>query len=225
MVELADIVQELEKWEKGKAVILTGDEEGNNFCAGMDLATANSLDEPYAGARMCLYMQNTLSRLQRLRIISASAIAGSAVGAGAEITTACDFRLLAVEGQIWFIQSMMGVTPGLGGGARLVRVTGPRTALKILSSGVAIKGDDAFKIGLVDNLVPTNVDMVKYTKSWLETYIHAAPEVIWGIKNVIIAGSEFPLDQALNKEKDIFTSLWGGPHQKEAFAKVAKQSL
>ena len=234
MVELADIIKDLEKWDSGKAVILRGDDECDNFCAGMDLETASSLEDPQAGVRMCIFMQNTLSRLQRLRMLSVAAIHGSAVGAGAELTTSCDFRLMAngtrADGvpnppKIWFIQSVMGVTPGLGGGARLVHITGPRVALKILTSGAALSGDDAFKVGLADHLVPgSNTDLLKYTKSWMETYTHAAPEVIWGMKNVAIAGGELPLDQALHKEKDIFASLWGGPRQKEAFANAKARS-
>lgn len=222
MVQLADIVQDLEQWRNGKAVILSGLEEGKHFCSGMDLDTANSLDEPRAGAMMCIFMQNTLSRLQRLQLISVAAISGKAVGAGAELTTACDFRLMAEGAQIWFIQSHMGVTPGLGGGARLVGITGRRVALKILSGGVGLKGDDAFKIGLADHLLPTNVNVIKYTKDWMDTYTFAAADVVQSIKGVVTAAAELPLDDALSREKDIFASLWGGPSQKAAFAKAAE---
>lgn len=224
MVQLADIIQGLEQWKNGKAVILSGLEEGNNFCSGMDLHTANSLDKPIAGAMMCIFMQNTLSRLQRLPLISVAAILGKAVGAGAELTTACDFRLMTEGAQIWFIQSRMGVTPGLGGGTRLVGITGPRVALKILTSGVGVKGDDAFKIGLADHLLPSNVNMIKYTKDWMETYTFAPSDVVQSIKSVVTAADELPLDLALSREKDLFAGLWGGPSQKAAFAKASQVS-
>lgn len=64
MVELADAVDDLERWEVGTAVVLHG--AGGNFCAGADLSLAREhLVTGDDGRRMCALMTDTLNRLRR----------------------------------------------------------------------------------------------------------------------------------------------------------------
>ncbi|NXS66521.1 ECHD1 decarboxylase, partial [Pandion haliaetus] len=90
MLELQERVNELENWKDGKGLIIYG--AGNTFCSGSDLNAVKAILNSQDGMNMCMFMQNTLTRLKRLPLISVALIQGKAVGGGAELTTACDFR-------------------------------------------------------------------------------------------------------------------------------------
>lgn len=221
MVELSDVVQDLESWEDGKAVIVHGDPSGGNFCGGADLQAIQQLGARQGGM-MCLFMQNVLSRLQRLPLLSVAAINGKAVGGGAELTTACDFRVMSPDASIQFVQAKMGLTPGFGGGSRLVRIVGPRTALKLLTSAQTISSSEALEIGLADSTTSDAGDISEEASDWLKQYTSAPADIVRAMKTVVKHAAELTLDQSLQREKHVFTSLWGGPLQQKAFAKIFK---
>ncbi|XP_033126124.1 ethylmalonyl-CoA decarboxylase-like [Anneissia japonica] len=223
MVELADAISELENWSTGKAVVLRGSPEGKNFCAGADLTSMQELKTAQAGTMMCLFMQNTLSRLQRLPLISVAAIDGRAMGGGAEITTACDFRIMTEDSMIQFVHRKLGLSPGWGGGARLVNIVGHREALKLLCSSNPMDAATARAIGLSDETVPQTKDPLMETVDWLTPFVNAPYQVVQAIKKVVLAGSELPLDQAMKKEKDIFSGLWAADLQLKIMDKYLKQ--
>ncbi|XP_010705645.1 ethylmalonyl-CoA decarboxylase isoform X4 [Meleagris gallopavo] len=90
MLELQERVTELENWKDGKGLIICG--AGNTFCSGSDLNAVKAISNSQDGMNMCMFMQNTLTRLMRLPLISIALVQGKALGGGAELTTACDFR-------------------------------------------------------------------------------------------------------------------------------------
>ncbi|XP_078255680.1 ethylmalonyl-CoA decarboxylase isoform X2 [Rhinoraja longicauda] len=90
MLDFREKVEELEHWTDGKGLILRG--ANNTFCSGSDLKAVKAMLNPEDGLKMCMFMQNTLTRLLRLPLISVALVQGKALGGGAEVTTACDFR-------------------------------------------------------------------------------------------------------------------------------------
>ena len=91
MVQLAEVVDELETWNDGKAVIVHGTH--GTFCSGADLSVAKAIQTPEEGGEMCALMQRTLMRLRRLPLISVAAIEGRALGGGAEVRLGEDWVL------------------------------------------------------------------------------------------------------------------------------------
>jgi len=83
MVQLAEIIDELEKWRSGKALVLHGD--GGTFAAGADLTVVKDILSPEDGAKMSFFMHRTLTRLRRLPLVSLALIEGRAIGGGAEV--------------------------------------------------------------------------------------------------------------------------------------------
>ena len=85
MVALKGVVNELEEWGAGKAVILRG--HGDTFCSGGDLkAVMKEIGTPEEGRMMCEYMQETLTRFMELPLISVAALNGKSLGGGAEVS-------------------------------------------------------------------------------------------------------------------------------------------
>ena len=85
MVRLAEVVDELEQWRHGKALILHGCD--GSFCSGADLSIVKTINTPREGNLMCAFMQRTLSRLESLPLVSVAAIEGRALGGGAEVSS------------------------------------------------------------------------------------------------------------------------------------------
>ena len=82
MVKFAEIVDELQEWTEGKAVILKG--VGNTFCSGADLAVARNILTHEEGEMMCSLMHDTVLRLKFLPLISVAMAEGQSLGGGAE---------------------------------------------------------------------------------------------------------------------------------------------
>ncbi|XP_019393551.1 PREDICTED: ethylmalonyl-CoA decarboxylase [Crocodylus porosus] len=221
MLELQEKVTELENWKEGKGLIIHGAE--NTFCSGSDLniVKAVSLQD---GVNMCVFIQNTLTRLMRLPLISVALVQGKAVGGGAELTTACDFRLMTPGSEIRFVHKLMGLVPGWGGATRLVQLIGSRNALKLLSGALKVDPERAVRLGLAEEILPSSDETgsLEEACTWLNQYTEGPADVIQAIKKVVIAGRELHLEAALREEKDIFGTVWGGPANVQALAQRAK---
>ncbi|XP_006626079.2 ethylmalonyl-CoA decarboxylase [Lepisosteus oculatus] len=222
MIQLKDRIDQLEQWTEGKGLIVQG--TANTFCSGSDLNAVRALSSCQDGMKMCMFMQNTLTQLLRLPLISVALVEGKALGGGAELTTACDFRLMAPGSEIRFVHKHMGLVPGWGGGARLVRIVGSQNALKILSTACKVDPDLALQTRLADDILVSNEEgrPLEDALKWLSDFTKGPAAVIRSIKKVVLSGRELTSDEALKTEKEVFGSVWGGPANVEALAQRPK---
>ncbi|XP_021246530.1 ethylmalonyl-CoA decarboxylase isoform X5 [Numida meleagris] len=176
------------------------------------------------GMNMCMFMQNTLTRLMRLPLISIALVQGKALGGGAELTTACDFRLMTPGSEIRFVHKHMGLVPGWGGAARLVRIVGSRAALQLLSGADQVDPERALRLGLSEGTLSSSDESgsLEEAQAWLSQYTEGPAIVIRAVKKVVTAGRELPLEAALRTERDVFGTVWGGPANLEALARRQK---
>ncbi|XP_041044524.1 ethylmalonyl-CoA decarboxylase isoform X1 [Carcharodon carcharias] len=224
MIDLRDSVEELENWTNGKGLIIRGAD--NTFCSGSDLRAVKAMLNPEDGLRICMFMQNTLTRLLRLPLISVALVQGKALGGGAEVTTACDFRIMTTGSEIRFVHKHMGLVPGWGGATRLIKLIGYRNALKLLSSTQHVDPATGLKIGLVDEIL-TSTDgdsCLEEAENWLNQYTNGSSQVIRAIKNVVVSGRELSQEESLKNEKSIFGTLWGSPANLKALAQKVKHN-
>ncbi|XP_067094978.1 ethylmalonyl-CoA decarboxylase [Osmerus mordax] len=229
MLELEERVTQLEGWMEGKGVIVQG--AAGTFCSGSDLNALKALSNPQDGMKMCMFMQNTLTRLLRLPMMSVALVEGKALGGGSELTTACDFRLMAPGSRIQFVHKHMGLVPGWGGAARLVRIVGSQNSLRLLGGAMKVDPELALQMGLADGVLgaqPGN-DTTRNTTSalleaekWLDFYVKGPVPIIRAVKQVVMSGRELSLQEALRTEKDVFGTVWGGPANRAALASMAK---
>uniref|UniRef100_A0A8C5XMQ4 Ethylmalonyl-CoA decarboxylase n=1 Tax=Microcebus murinus TaxID=30608 RepID=A0A8C5XMQ4_MICMU len=211
MLQLLEKVIELENWTEGKGVIVRGAK--NTFCSGSDLNAVKGLGTSEDGLALCMFMQNTLTRFLRLPLISVALVQGRALGGGAELTTACDFRLMTPESEIRFVHKEMGIIPSWGGTTRLVEIIGSRQALKVLSGALKLDSRKALNIGMVEDVLQSSDETksLEEAQEWLQQLVQGPPEVI-----------RLYLEEALQNERDLLGALWGGPINLEAVAKKGK---
>ncbi|NXD34753.1 ECHD1 decarboxylase, partial [Copsychus sechellarum] len=225
MVELQEKVTELENWKDGKGLIIHG--AGNTFCSGSDLNAVKEISNSQASinTHYCFGEKiSFLSLLCRLPLISVALVQGKAFGGGAELTTACDFRLMTPGSEIRFVHKHMGLVPGWGGGARLVRLVGSGAALQLLGAAARVGPERALSLGLSEGTLPASdqTAALREARAWLGHYTDGPAAVIRAVKEVVTAGRELPLEAALRTEKDIFGTVWGGPANLQALVRRPK---
>lgn len=226
MVDLEERVTELENWTDGKGLIVHG--AAGTFCSGSDLNAVKAISNPQDGMKMCMFMQNALTRLLRLPLISVAVVEGRALGGGAELVTACDFRLMVRGSVIQFVHKHMGLVPGWGGAARLVCVIGSQNALKLLGGAIKVDPELGLQIGLADDVLEVAQEhereesVLQQAENWLSRYTKGPVPVIRAVKQVVLSGRELPLSDALRTEKDVFGTVWGGPANLQALASKSK---
>ncbi|XP_053350668.1 ethylmalonyl-CoA decarboxylase isoform X2 [Clarias gariepinus] len=217
MIQLEERISDLETWTEGKGLIVRG--SAGTFCSGSDLNAVRAISNPEDGMKMCMFMQKTLTRLLRLPLISVALVEGKALGGGAELTTACDFRLMTSDAVIQFVHKHMGLVPGWGGAARLVRIVGSQNTLQLLAGAKKVDPDFGKHIGLVDGVLPTVAgNFLVDTEQWLSQFTKGSAPVIRAMKKVVLCGRELSLDDALTTERRVFGTVWGGPANLEALA-------
>nr|CAD7572482.1 unnamed protein product [Timema californicum] len=196
MADLEDSVNTLERWSRGKGVILYG--SNGMFCSGGDLDMVRQISNPDDGYRMASFMQHLLDRLQKLPIISVALIEGSgALGGGAELAISCDYRLLTSGAAgIGFVHARMGISPAWGGGIRLVHTVGPHQALDLLLTARVVPPQEAVKIGLVSSIIDSEDSLGQATK-WLSEKTKFDTQVVRAIKEIVSNArddSNYPLN-------------------------------
>ena len=139
-------------------------------------------------------------------MVTVAVVCGHALGGGAELTTACDFRIMHPNARIGFVHSRMGVTTGWGGGTRLVRLLGRKKALELLVSGRVLSGGEAVAEGLAD-AIGVEDDAFEMIRSMVAGKDAA---VVRAAKTIACEAAEKELEEALEVERTCFATVWGG---------------
>ncbi len=150
--EVSGAFEEFDRDDQVRAIVLCA--AGKHFCAGANLGQrlANEAAGKPAAAGKHLYHE--ANRLVRTRKPFVAAVHGAAVGAGIGLALVADFRVGCSEARFSANFARQGYHPGFGTTHTLQRIVGVQKASWMLYTGERIDGDEAFKIGLIDRLVP-----------------------------------------------------------------------
>jgi ethylmalonyl-CoA/methylmalonyl-CoA decarboxylase len=201
------------------SVVLIQGEGPAAFCSGGDLrSVAAHLLEPENAAGMCVVMGQTLDRLAALNAVVLAAVEGAALGGGAEIISTADGVVAAQGARIGFIHGSLGVSPGWGGGRRLVRRVGSARALHVLTLARRMTAEQAQAVGMVDQVVGDG-SAVEAAEAWAAEICTRPTAAVRGAVELIRAWRDEPArGQAV--ERAVFGSLWGGPDHRAALARI-----
>jgi len=155
-----------------RCVILRGGGE-RVFVSGGDVKELAALREPSETARMAHRMRSLLDRIAKLPVPTIAVVNGHALGGGAEVAIACDFRIAASHAVIAFNQSTLAIMPAWGGVERLVDLVGRNQALRLLLTGRRLDAIEARNMGLVDDVVEID-ELDQYCAEFV-TALTAAP--------------------------------------------------
>jgi enoyl-CoA hydratase len=122
MQSFAETVEQAHERPDLRVLIVTG--AGSAFASGGDIAELQNYPSRADGQRLTTIMGDALCRLEALPCPTIAAINGPARGGGAEISLACDMRVIAEDADIGFVQAKLGIVTAWGGGQRLLRAIG-----------------------------------------------------------------------------------------------------
>jgi enoyl-CoA hydratase len=137
--------------ESIRVVILTGAGD-KAFVAGADINEL-AVQTPAAGKEFALGGQAVFNEIERFPKPVIAAINGYALGGGCELAMACTFRIASENAMLGQPEVKLGIIPGYGGSQRLPRLVGKGRAMQILLTGEMITAPEAFRIGLVNQVV------------------------------------------------------------------------
>ncbi len=152
LASLDGALDALEDDPEVRLVALTG--AGRVFCAGAAIREYDAL--PDGGTVLTDGGRAVLDRLAGLPVPVVALVNGHAVGGGAELALAADWRIVDPRAELRFVHAGLGLVPGFGGLGRLARLVGPAEALRLLATRASVDGPRAVELGLALAAVPAN---------------------------------------------------------------------
>ena len=185
--------------------IITGAGE-KAFCAGADIKDTlpfmkEHRDEPWATPA-------TPMRGLELWKPLIAAINGLTLGGGLEIALACDIRIASENARLGTPEVTLGLIPGWGGTQRLPRMLPWCKAAEILLMGRPIDAQEAYRIGLVNKVVPLE-QLMPTAREWAEVICQAGPLAVRAAKEAMLRGCSFTLEEGLRLENSLEAYLLG----------------
>jgi len=140
-------------------VIITGSGE-KAFVAGADIKELSNLDTNN-GVKFSLFGQSVFNKIENLSKPVIAAVTGFALGGGCELALACHIRYASENAKFGQPEVNLGVIPGYGGTQRLARQIGKGRALEYILTGDIITAQEAYSIGLVNKVFPSEELLLK----------------------------------------------------------------
>ena len=161
-------------------------------------------------------------RLRKLAVIAA--VNGFALGGGCEFAMPCHIRYASENAIFGQPEVGLGLIAGFGGTQRLPRLVGKGLAMELLLSGNNINADEAYRIGLVNKVVPIK-ELIPLTEKLEFSILKNATIAVTATNNVVNYGVDTDLRNGLAYEQKEFAKLFNSSDTKEGLlAFVEKRS-
>lgn len=202
--ELDEVFRYIDTAVEVKAVIVTG--EGRAFIAGADIAQMSKLNGT-EGRDMTIQGQLVMELIENINKPVIAAVNGFALGGGCELAMACDIRLASEKAKFGQPEVNLGIIPGYGGTQRLPRLVGKGMAKKLIYSAQMIDAKEAYRIGLVQEVVEAD-KLMEEAEKLAKTIMSKAPVAIKMAKVAINNGLNTDLKTGVQFEAEAYTSTF-----------------
>ena len=197
-----DAVLDGEAADEGiRAIVLTGAGE-KSFVAGADINEL-AVQTAVGGREHARHGQQLLDRLERFGKPIVAAINGFALGGGCELAMACTIRIAADTARFGQPEINLGLIPGYAGSQRLPRLVGRGRALELLLLGHQITAEDAWRIGLVNRVVPA-AQLLTEARAVAQALAAKAPVAARYILEAVAGGLDMSFEDAQDYEATLF---------------------
>ncbi len=194
-----------------RGVILTGAGD-KAFIAGADISEIAHITAVDA-ERSSRYGQDVLTLIENLGKPVIAAVNGFALGGGCETAMACTIRVASEHARFGQPEVTLGIIPGGGGTQRLPRLVGKGRALQIILSGMMITAQEAYRIGLVNEVVPAT-DLIPRAEAILKQIFANAPVAVRFSLEAVNRGLETSQAEGMALEASLF-GLCAGTEDKD----------
>lgn len=199
--ELGECFTNIQTDPEVRVAILTGAGE-KSFVAGADI---NELAKqtPVEGKEFALFGQGVFNLIENLGKPVIAAVNGYALGGGCELAMAASLRIASENARLGQPEVKLGILPGYGGSQRLPRLVGKGIALELLLTGEPITAAEAYRIGLVNYVVPL-AELMPTAEAIAKKIISNAPLAVRFTLEAVNHGLEMPQDEGLFLEASLF---------------------
>ena len=212
--ELMAALNELEALPEIRVLIITGNEKA--FAAGADVSEMAHAN-PDEAREICQTAIDINDRLGAMPIPVIAAVNGLAWGGGCEMAIACDFRVGGPHTSFKLPEVSLGIIPGANGTLRLLSLIGIRGATELVMLCRAVKGEEAFRTGLLTRLVDDG-EVLEEAYKLAEELKLMPGKALAAVKLVVKAGAFGTIAEAKAVECDEFGRLFDTHDQKEGMA-------
>jgi enoyl-CoA hydratase/carnithine racemase len=183
-----------------RAVIITG--AGKGFCSGADvkfLAQVRNTDDAGSLDRVLATARKVVSKIRELPKPVIAAINGPTAGGGINLALACDVRVASERASFGETFIRLGLHPDWGGTFFLPRLAGTAVACELMMSGDVISANDAYRLGLVNQVVP-HEQLEAATEKMVHRFVRNSPRIIAMVKQAIYKSLNASFDEMLDYE-------------------------
>jgi enoyl-CoA hydratase/carnithine racemase len=185
--------------------IITGAGE-KAFCGGTDAKERLPILREYRGSPEATPV-NPMRGFELWKPLIA-AVNGVALGMGLEIILSCDIRIASENARFGLPEVTLGLIPGQGGTQRLPRMIPWCKAAEMVLTGKIIDAQEAYRIGLINEIVSSS-ELMSKAKEWAENICRAAPLAVRAAKEAMVRGCNMDLNDGLRLENALVSYLVG----------------
>jgi len=196
--ELTELCAEITWDEKVRVIVITGSGEKSFYLgAGLNRTVSGTGEEE---EMKFFSIAEPIARMDRPVI---AAINGDAIGQGLEVILACDIRIAVETSRFGMPQIKGGLIPWDGGTQRLARLVGRGKALEMILTGETIDAREAYRVGLVNKVVPLK-DLMSTVMSMAQEMGSKGSIALRYTKEAVYQGMDLTLEQGLRLEADLY---------------------
>jgi len=197
----------------GRVLVLTGDGD-KAFIAGADISEMKdkSVGEGVQFAQLGHEVTKLLELMPKPTI---AAVNGYALGGGTEMAIACDFIVASDKAVFGQPEVGLGIIPGFGATLRLAKYVGLPRAKELIFSGRKVKADEAYTIGLVNQVFPSAEFMDRVLELAKNISLQSQPAIARAKQLLNEFGESTGLNFKLDAEAQAFGRLFGSDDQLE----------
>ena len=213
--KLEKLVPKLATDRSVRAIVITAEGE-ENFSVGMDLKQFAQVGNKRKVLLNILDQRlRVLSAIENIRKPVVTTLFGYCLGGGLELPLSCHFRLAAEKGaKIGLPELDLGTVPAWGGSARLTRCVGRMHALDMILRARMISGQEAYRIGLVNEIVP-NAELKKRALELAKELSEMPAIAVSEMLRCIVEYGDQPLQEGLYQERQAVLKTIGTKDNQE----------
>ncbi|XP_061364179.1 delta(3,5)-Delta(2,4)-dienoyl-CoA isomerase, peroxisomal [Gastrolobium bilobum] len=181
-------------------IVLSG--AGNHFCSGIDLSLLETISANSNSGeilrRQILWMQDSVTALERCRKPVIASIHGACIGGGIDIVTACDIRFCTEDAFFSVKEVDLALAADLGTLQRLPRIVGFGNAMELALTARRFSGLEAKELGLVSRTLHSKHDLDLAVRDVAHAIATKSPLAVIGTKTVLLKSRDLTVDQGLD---------------------------
>lgn len=222
MQEVRDVLQQLDKDDRVRVIIITGNEQA--FAAGADI---KQMADKGAMDMLLLDQFSTWDQIRKTKKPIIAAVSGFALGGGCEFAMTCDMIIASETAKFGQPEIKLGTIPGAGGTQRLTKALGKAKAMELILTGRFLSAEEALFYGLVIKVVPIEF-YLQEAINLAKEIAQMSPVAVQLAKEAVNRSFETLLDEGLMFERKNFYLTFASEDQKEgmkAFIEKRKPSF